>query len=116
LILLVLHQKQIVISMKNIVKILIGVLIIMFISNFIGIPAIGQSYSYQTSNKEFTYRCVPSKGNNEEDMIRSFEKFKKDNPGIQEIILYRTFEIKWWKFWKWKDYMTSERYSYPYID
>ena len=112
---LVLRRKQIAIDMEKLVKIIVGICIVILISNLVRIPSIGKSYAYQTPNKEFIYHCVPSKGNNEEDMIRTFEKFKIDNPEFQDLTLYRTFEKKWWKFWKWREYLTVERWKYPFL-
>ena len=80
------------INMDKSLKIIIGFCIIILILNFIKIPTVGKSYSYQTVDNEFAYRCVPSKGNQEVDMIRAFEKFKADNPEFQDLILYRTFK------------------------
>ena len=102
--------------MNNLIKLIISFCIIILISNFVKIPTIGKSYSYQTENKEFAYRCVPSKGTKEVDMFRAFERFKTDNPEFQDLILYRTFRKEWWKFWNWNEYMFSKWWKYPFIE
>lgn len=102
--------------MAKIVKIFVGILLIVIVSNFVKIPSIGQSYSFQTEKQEFTYRCIPSKGRKEIHMIRAFNEFKKKNPEYEDLILYRTFEKKWWKFWNWREYLLVKRWKYPFLN
>lgn len=94
---------------------LLGLLSAIIISNLVKNPTIGKRYGYKTINKEFTYQCMPSKGLEETDMLSAFESFKKENPEYKELILYRTYEKQWWKFWKWREYLFVKRWQYPYL-
>jgi hypothetical protein len=38
-------------------------------------------------------------------------KVRKRN---DDYILYRRFELKWWQFWNWYDFLTERRWTYPY--
>ncbi|MDF1695726.1 MAG: hypothetical protein P1U56_07850 [Saprospiraceae bacterium] len=101
--------------MRSIFKILIGVFTIILLSNFIPSAQIGTAYNFQTQNKEFVYRSVPTKGSGVPEMEKTFTKFKAENPQHNDLILYRTFNKKWWKFWKWGSYFTGDIWSYPYM-
>ena len=101
--------------MKKMIYGLTVVFIIILISNLVNIPTVGKSYAYQTYNKEFSFRCVPSKGTGEEDMIRAFERFKTENPEHRDLIIYRTFRKNWLKFWNWKAYLFSKLWKYPFL-
>lgn len=83
-------------------------------SNLISIPTIGEPYHYETSNCEFTFRMVPTKGRDLSDMQTAFIKFSQKSDLSKDLILYRTFQKNYWKFWKWREYFTYDKWKYPY--
>lgn len=102
--------------MKSIVKILLGLLTIILLSNFIPNVKIGEAFNFQTQNKEFEYRCVPTKGSGVLEMEKAFTLFKNENPQHKDLVLYRSFKKQWWKCWKWREYVSSDVYNHPYLE
>jgi hypothetical protein len=56
---------------------------------------------------------MPSKGGSLNAMERDFENYKNEMGG-QDLVLYRGFKKKFWKFWKWRDYLFNPVWNYPY--
>jgi len=73
-----------------------------------------KSYLYQTGNAEFEFWAVPSKGRDEKMMQLKFNDFKNQNIEFSNLRIYRTFKRNPLKFWNWYDYLTNERYNYPF--
>lgn len=76
---------------------------------------IGTPYLYQTPNAEFQFTSIPSKGRGIDMMEGQFSSFKKENPHYSDLTLYRTFKRNPLKFWNWFNYLTNEKYDYPYL-
>lgn len=41
-----------------------------------------------------------------------FDYYRQFYPN--DSVLYRNFSIKFWKFWRWREYVSSPLYDYPY--
>ncbi|NNE15168.1 MAG: hypothetical protein HKN51_09345 [Saprospiraceae bacterium] len=76
----------------------------------------GETYSYQTVDREFTYKTIPSKGISEMNMDTAFGNFLLKNQQYKDLILHRTFKRNWLKFWRWSDYLINDRWDYPYLE
>lgn len=48
----------------------------------------------------------------DEDVFCQFETYRSDHP--DDAILYRNFEVKPLHFWRWREYLTKERYQLAY--
>ncbi|WP_316795088.1 hypothetical protein [Pedobacter agri] len=71
-------------------------------------------YKNRDGSFEFTEQSGPTQGY--DVAIRKFESFKADNPLNPNKILYRTFEIKPWRFWEWWQMIGHyERYRLPIL-
>lgn len=75
-------------------------------------------HTYEYSNCDGTFRGseVPEKGLEFSNVQRNFEHFQDNNPNNECHILYRNFNRNWLKFWKWRDYLTHERWKLPFRD
>lgn len=72
-------------------------------------------YHYTTKDGNFQFDALPAKGGDIDIMQRSWQEYKKTNHPTDTII-YRTFAINPLKFWLWRDYLTSPRYKYLYLN
>ena len=72
-------------------------------------------YHYQTKNAEYEFTLVPTKGIGVQMMEKSFIDFKKTNPQLAHLALYRTFELNPLKFWNWYRYLADDMYQYEYL-
>lgn len=85
---------------------------------FLGLEPIINIYEYSNKDGTFTFREYPEKGRDLEMMERNFERFiRNTGSSSSNNILYRTFKINYFKFWKWKEYLTHPRWQqYDYLD
>lgn len=45
----------------------------------------------------------------------SFNTYKVET-NQPNLVLHRRFYRKWWQIWNWADFLTHERWSYPYAE
>jgi len=103
--------------MKKTTKIILtSVLTLIIISNLPPIAFFFQEdYSYQNKDGSFKYQEQSGKGLDFEVCKIRFDRFKKENPNSPYKKLYRTFEIKPWRFWEWwQMIVNNERFTLPY--
>jgi len=105
---------------KKRIRILILVITILTLSNlfsgYINILTEGlfKTYLYQTSNAEFEFTTMPSKGRDIGMMERQFSDFKETHPEYSNLKLFRTFKRNPLKFWNWYSHLTDKMYNYEY--
>ena len=98
-------------------RILIGlcvVLLVLFVSNLLSVSKIN-TYQFSSSNNEFQFLVIPSKGRGESKLIEEFEKWKNESIDRQDQSLHRKFRKNYLKFWNWKEYR-KPLYNYPYME
>ncbi|MDN3588061.1 hypothetical protein QWY86_15365 [Pedobacter aquatilis] len=103
--------------MKKITKItLIAILALIIISNLPPISFFFQEdYAYQNKDGSFKYQEHAGKGLDFEVCKIRFNRFKVENPNNPNKTLYRTFNLKPWRFWEWREMITNpERFKLPY--
>jgi hypothetical protein len=71
-------------------------------------------YAFETRNAEFRFIVDEEEGMDQDRMQREFQKYLQLHPGMEDRQLFRTFEMKPWKFWNWYHYLESDLYEYPY--
>ncbi|HZV68579.1 MAG TPA: hypothetical protein VFG10_03515 [Saprospiraceae bacterium] len=71
-------------------------------------------YNFETKNGYFKDAVIPEKGRDLDHMKYAFARFKEENPGTIDTVLYRTFKLNYLKYWKWHDYATKELYQYEF--
>ena len=70
-------------------------------------------YSYGTSNGTFTF--TEFKSRDKALMERLFDRYKTKYGENGDTILYRTFRRNPLAFWRYKDYLSGNRYDLPYL-
>jgi hypothetical protein len=65
----------------------------------------GQYCAYELPTKRYAWLSLQQDFSN-----YRFTKQKMD------LLLYRRFHRKWWQIWNWADFLTHERWSYPYAE
>jgi hypothetical protein len=116
------HNYQIAISMQNnrvkLLRRFIWVFLIFFvISNFTILNEFlpgtwphrfcsdkGQYQAYELPTKRYALLSVQ----------KNFSEYRYSTN--KDIILYRRFYRRWWQIWNWVDFMTNERWTYPYAN
>lgn len=63
----------------------------------------GQYVDYELPTKRYALLSVQ----------QHFSEYRQQT-NKKDITLYRRFHRKWWQIWNWVDFMTNERWSYPY--
>jgi hypothetical protein len=103
--------------MKKYLIILGAVLTVLYVSNqgVVFIEGLFIHYHFQTENKEFEYVLISNK-HKDETVLEKFNRFKAKNPEMDHLILYRTFEKNYLKFWNWRTYWERKIYKYPYLE
>lgn len=75
------------------------------------------SYNYQ--NCEGKHRIhvtqIEHEWQSKQELLNDFEMQKKAYPVIDNSILYRTFDFKWWMFWEYYTYFTKDVYELPLL-
>ena len=93
--------------------------LVVILANLIKPIQIGKEYKFKTMDNTFLYEVVPSKGGEVSTMEYSFDVYKENRQlNDEDLILYRTFTVKWWQFWKWGEFLFDRNhfYTYPYLD
>jgi hypothetical protein len=102
--------------MKN--KLFIAALIFLILSNLpIFDFLLQEDYTYSNVDKTFTYSEEGGKGKSYAGCQRLYGYFLCEHPGNDQgdNRLYRTFTIKPWRFWEWRQMIFhSERFMLPY--
>jgi len=102
--------------MKRKIIIIIIALFILIISNIANMfLTFGKWYVFSTENEECVLATIPTMGRDTKYLNRNFKRFKKEHPEYKDLVLYRTFKMELWKFWKWYEYYIRDEYRYPYI-
>jgi len=100
--------------MKKIIISIFVLIILIICTNYYNNFAL-KSYSFCSTDGNFLYTAIPSKGRTEKMMKMTFEEFKGENVQRQSQILHRAFKRNYLKFWKWYEY-ANVYYEYPYKD
>ncbi len=95
-------------------KILIFVVIFVIIINLPPLKSIfGQEdVLYSNANGTFTFDEVNDNGRNYNLCIDNFEAFKEANK--KDTLLYRITPKIIFKFWRWGEYLSNEKYTLPF--
>ncbi len=72
-------------------------------------------YHYSTKDGKFQFDEFPAKGTDLNMLQRRWQHYREINHP-SDTLIYRTFAINPSKFCLWRDYFTSARYKYPYIN
>lgn len=78
-----------------------------------------ENYAYSNFDGSFRTEESGGKGNSFLTCIRQYNHFLCEHPEREtgDNNLYRTFTIKPWFFWEWREYIFhSERFQLPYLD
>ena len=108
--------------MKIVRSKLLFTFLLIFIIGIIGffidnINPIFKSYDFKDINSEYTDSVIPSQGGDLEVLKQKFAKWKIDNDRPNSDKLYRSFKIKWWKYWNWYTYLNSPYYTeFEYLE
>ncbi|WP_184550466.1 hypothetical protein [Mucilaginibacter sp. FT3.2] len=76
-----------------------------------------ESYTYTNEDNTFSYIEEPGKGTSFWGCQRQFGRFLCLHPEkeIGDNLIYRTFTIKPWRFWLWREMIFhNERFMLPY--
>ncbi|MFD0763217.1 hypothetical protein ACFQZI_00025 [Mucilaginibacter lutimaris] len=100
-------------------SILIIIIIIVAILNFTPLSfLLKKNYSY--SNFDRSFRFQEEGSGIDFNMAKTrYKWFLQDNQSTKngDTTLYRTFTIKPWQVWSWRDYVLQhERFTLPYLD
>ncbi len=82
---------------------------------FLGLEPIIHSYTYVSGDGEFDEVEVPEKGRTLA-IVEAASADYKERTRQADLILYRSFRPKWWRFWKWREYCTRPRWKYRYLE
>jgi hypothetical protein len=69
---------------------------------------------YSNETGTFTFNEANYAGRNYQLCKVNFEEYKKNEK--TDTILYRITQKNFFKFWRWGDYLTKEKYKLPYRD
>lgn len=103
---------------------LISLVVLLILSNFsffkygIGILNINlANYRYQNCdgrccilNTQFEHKM-----DTKEDLINYYRIWKEDYHIVDDTVLYRTFDFKWWMFWEYYTYYSTDIYELPLL-
>lgn len=102
--------------MKMVAKIVLGILLfLIIITNAFPILSTWRWYDFTTKDGAYSFELYEAKGRDLDMMERSWNRYKDKYKPI-DTTLYRTFKIKPFAFWHWRQYLFSRKYSYPYLD
>lgn len=76
------------------------------------------TYRLSNYNGSFTsqYKLFKTPSLDKESFEIVFEKYIfEENPKEKEKILYRTFKVNYFHFWRWYAYSSNDIYSLPYM-
>lgn len=100
-------------------KTIIIILIIIVISN---LPFLNfflqENYTYSNVDGSFTYNEEGGKGQTFKSCLMGYGYFLCQHPEKNQgdNKLYRTFTLKPWRFWEWREYaFHSDRFQLPYL-
>lgn len=80
---------------------------------------VGENYAYSNYDGSFTYSEEGGKGQSFKSALITYGAFLCRHPDKDQgdNRLYRTFTIKPWRFWEWREMIFhSERFSLPYLE
>ncbi|HEY8929521.1 MAG TPA: hypothetical protein VIM55_10040 [Mucilaginibacter sp.] len=102
--------------MKRIVLFFITIVLLMNLPflDFIS----SENYVYRNIDGSFNYSEEGGKGNSFKSCLISYGAFLCEHPekDTGDNKLYRTFTIKPWRFWEWREYIFhSDRFTLPYL-
>jgi len=90
------------------VAILVPILLVL-----LGVESSMPVYSYVSSDGKFDEIEMPSKGRSLDMVEAHFDEYRRQ-VGQPDLILYRTTSRVWWRYWRWSEYVSHPRWSYPY--
>jgi len=95
--------------------IIITVAVIIILSNTTPIQYFfKESYHYQNRDGSFEFTEQGGPTQDFDVAQKKFESFKLDNPLNPNKTLYRTFDLKPWKFWEWWEMIRHwKKYNLP---
>jgi hypothetical protein len=67
---------------------------------------------YSNANGSFTFDEANYAGRNFQLCMDNFQAFK--STGKKDTLLFRVTPRNVFKFWRWRDYLTKEKYNVPY--
>lgn len=75
-----------------------------------------EKYYYQNRDGSFHFSEQGGPTQGFEIVISRFETFKNNHPENPNKVLYRTFKVKPWRFWEWREMIgKKERFDLPYF-
>ena len=87
-----------------------------FTSVLLGIEPLIHVYHYQSSNCTFHATEYPEKGAGFDYIYNNFTDKQKRGEIPNDVTLCRLFRKNYLKFWKWRDYLTNDRWKLEYMD
>ncbi|WP_321319864.1 hypothetical protein [Labilibaculum sp.] len=73
-----------------------------------------KTYQFETYDGKHEFITMPHKGTDVATMEYRFELFQNENPEYKGTKLYRTFGRNPLKYWRWYEFVTHNRYKYPF--
>jgi hypothetical protein len=72
-------------------------------------------YDFQTCNGEYKDFTTIIDDCFEDCIVYNFNNWKLERIERKDLVLYRSFERKWWKFWLWRTYIFNSVYNIPLL-
>lgn len=103
---------------------LLSFLLLLVISNFsffkYGVSILNiniANYRYQNCDGSFRYLNTQfeHKMDTKNQVLDEFNHWKKQYHIVDDTLLYRTFDFKWWMFWEYYTYYTTDIYQLPLL-
>lgn len=90
-------------------------LVIAYIFFNVNTLTIGEQIKFSTKNGEFTFTTIPSLGRDYRMMERELKEYRIINHISEELLLFRTTRINYFRINKWCQYKTMQEWKYPLL-
>ena len=103
----------------NLLKLFFLIASIILFANLLPLDAdkykIGKRYIFLNQDSTFVYVEITGKNNLDKKRLDSaFNSWQIEN-NCSNCELYRSHQMSFLKFWKWREYLTHDRWKYPCI-